>query len=204
MINEKLQELASFYALGALSPDEKADFEQKLRTSGELQRFVGELSDISTALPTAFDTDKVPRPLPALKQRIMAAIEARDSLVSFGKLFESLIAKPNEAIVVTDRHGFIQWVNPTFTVLSGYALQELRGKRPSQILQGKLTDQVAVQRIRDALRSHKPWTDELINYAKDGTPYWVSISISPILDANLLPRCFVAIEHEIGDRPVQA
>jgi PAS domain S-box-containing protein len=123
-------------------------------------------------------------------------------MISFGKKIESLFTKPNEAMVVTDGQGFIQWVNPAFTELSGFELHELRGKKPGAVLQGELTDQAAVQRIRDAVQSHKPWTEELINYTKGGTPYWVSISISPILDEDLQPRCFVAIEHKITDRAI--
>jgi PAS domain S-box-containing protein len=202
MISEELQEQASSYALGILSPDEKLEFEKKISRDPELRRFVEELGDISARLPVAFSGADTPETSIALKDRIMGAIEVRESLVTFGKNSEAFIAKANEAVVVTDNLGFIQWANPAFTVLCGYELHELRGKKPSQILQGALTDPVAVQRIRDAVRSHKPWTEELVNYAKGGTPYWVSISISPILDEHLAPRCFVAIEHEITDRAV--
>jgi len=204
MISEKLQEQASFYVLGILPPDEKAQFELELSRNPGLQLFAEELGEISNHLPVALDGANPPGPSPALKQRILATVEARSSLVSFGKQFDLLIAKPNEAIVITNNEGFIQWANPAFTLLCGYELGELQGKKPSRMLQGELTDQTAVQRIRDAVQSHKPWTEELINYAKNGTPYWVSISISPILDENLQPRCFVAIEHEITDRAIAA
>ena len=204
MISRKLQEQACSHALGVLPPDEKMRFELELAGDPALRQLVGELSDISARLPAAFQETDLPGPSAALKQRILSAIGAEHSLVEFGKQFSALIAKPNEAVVVTDRDGFIQWANPTFSALCGYELDELVGKKPSRMLQGELTDPVAVQRIRDAVQSHKPWTEELINYAKDGTPYWVSISISPILDEHLQPRCFVAIEHEIGDRAVAA
>jgi len=204
MISQKLQEQAVCYALGILPPEEQAHFEQKLGRDPELRQLVEEMGGITSLLPFGFDGAHEPGIQPDLKRRILSAIDTRHALVSFGKQFESLVAKPHEAIVVTDNRGIIQWVNPTFTALCGYELHELRGKKPSDLLQGKLTDPIAVQRIRDAIQSHKPWTEELINYAKDGTPYWVSISISPILDENLQPRCFVAIEHEIGDRAVAA
>ena len=121
-------------------------------------------------------------------------------MISFGKKIETLFAKSDEAIVVTDSEGFMQWVNPAFKALTGYQLRELKGKKPGTLLQGALTDPAAVQRIRDAVHSYKPWTEELVNYTKDGTPYRVSISISPILDGHHHPRCFVAIEHKIEDR----
>lgn len=202
MFRKNLQEQACFHALGLLTAVERTDFEQKLLDDPDLRMLTDNLEDITARLAAAWEGPQPVAPSPALKQRIMSAIEDLDYMDSFGKRFDGLIAEPHEAVVVTDREGLIQWVNHTFTVLTGYEMYELRGKKPSQVLQGKLTDQIAVQRIRDAIQSHKPWTEELVNYSKDGTPYWVSISISPILDENRQARCYVAIEHEIGDRPV--
>lgn len=122
----------------------------------------------------------------------------------FAGEFNSLVTRPGEALIVTDKNCHIQWVNPAFTAMSGFSLREVKGRKPSAILQGKLTDPESVQRMRDAIHSHKPWTEEVVNYKKDGTPYWVSISISPVLDGNLQARCFVAVSHEIKGRPLPA
>jgi PAS domain S-box-containing protein len=110
----------------------------------------------------------------------------------------SLVAsKTNSAVVITDKQGLVTWVNDAFVNISGYTLEEVIGKKPGKILQGKDTDPEQVQKIRQGLASKKPFVQEILNYHKNGTPYWLSLSITPILDENGEVEQFIGVETDI-------
>jgi PAS domain S-box-containing protein len=91
----------------------------------------------------------------------------------------------------------VQWVNPAFVEMCGYSLDELRGKSLGPILQGEKTDPVVAARMRRAVHEFQPCREQLVNYRKDGTPYWVDIEITPILDDAGAPLWVVAREREL-------
>jgi PAS domain S-box-containing protein len=109
----------------------------------------------------------------------------------------ALVARHSKtAVVVTDREGHITWVNQAFTALTGITPAEAVGRRPGLLLQGPDTDRAAVARIRAALRGGEGFREDLINYHRDGRPYWVSIECQPVRDAAGALTGFVAIENE--------
>ncbi len=75
----------------------------------------------------------------------------------------------------------IAWANDAFCRLSGYALHELEG-RNCRMLQGPDTDAAEVARIRAAVVAGEPLSAEVLNYRKDGTPFWNSMTITPVRD----------------------
>lgn len=112
----------------------------------------------------------------------------------------SLVAqKTNSGVVITNHHNEITWVNESFEKLTGYSSAELIGKNP-RILQGIDTSPVHVAQIRQHLQHTQPFTQELLNYAKDGRPYWIELSITPVLDEAGVPMQFIGIEQDITER----
>ena len=79
--------------------------------------------------------------------------------------------------------------------MCGYSLDELRGERLGPILQGEKTDPAAVSRMRRALHGLRACRETVVNYHKDGSLYWVDITINPILDDERQPLWFVARER---------
>lgn len=97
----------------------------------------------------------------------------------------SLVANETDnSVIICDAFGKIEYVNPGFEKLTGYTFDECIGKRPGDFLQGELTDPETVSRIREKLKQQKPFMDEIINYSKDGNPYWISLAINPVFDAD--------------------
>ncbi|RMD76569.1 MAG: PAS domain S-box protein, partial [Chloroflexi bacterium] len=110
----------------------------------------------------------------------------------------SLVARyTDNAVIITDRTGRIEWVNEGFTRISGYTLDEARGKKPGELLQGPETDQETVAAISQAVRNGEPIKTEILNYTKDGHPYWLSLDISPVYDEQHHLTHFIAIESDI-------
>ncbi len=93
----------------------------------------------------------------------------------------SLIAeKTVNYVIVTDAEQRIMWVNAAFERMTGWTLEEVRGLRPGPLLQGAGTDPDAIAAIRDGLRAREPVTCDILNYARDGRAYWVTLDIQPI------------------------
>jgi len=110
----------------------------------------------------------------------------------------SLVANETDnSIIITDPDGLVQYVNRGFTKLTGYTLDEVRGKKPGPILQGPATSRETVELIKNALRERRPIYNEILNYAKSGEPYWISLAINPVLDANGRLEHFISIQANI-------
>jgi len=113
----------------------------------------------------------------------------------------SLVARAtSNAVVITDAQEKIEWVNAGFTRITGYSAAEVLGRRPAEVLQGPETCQEAKRKLRDAIKRGKPIKTEILNYAKDGRPYWLDMDVQPIRDENGLITNFIAIESDITER----
>ncbi|HYR58251.1 MAG TPA: PAS domain-containing protein [Chthoniobacteraceae bacterium] len=183
MIDEHLQEEAALYASGAMSRKEREEFELLLHCNTDLQKLVDDLHE-AVATTLLAEPAAEARPSPELKARIFAQLEGRGQHTQ------------QEAVVMTGPDGLVEWVSPAFSKLCGFSLDELRGKNLGPLLQGRLTDPAAAQRMHDAVHAARPCSETMINYRKDGSPYRVTIDITPILKRDGSLRCFVARERE--------
>jgi PAS domain S-box-containing protein len=93
------------------------------------------------------------------------------------------------------------WVNPAFERMTGYAASEIVG-RNCRFLQGPGTDRDAVQRLREALQRGEAVRAELLNYRKDGTPFWNAFTISPVVDGDNQLTHFVGVQTDITARVI--
>jgi PAS domain S-box-containing protein len=104
-------------------------------------------------------------------------------------------------VVIADGEGIIQWVNPAFTRVTGYTLDEAIGKVPGRLLRGERTDPEMARLMGEQIRSGKGFKDvEIINYTKTGEEYWASIEVVPVHDRNNNVVQFIAIESDISER----
>lgn len=147
----------------------------------------------------ALEESPLRQPAPMVKTRLMAALAGLIADSESGDRFSS----QTDACVITDSRGCIEWVNPAFTAMCGYSLPELLGKKPGALLQGEGTDLKMARAMSNAVREESFCTQDILNYHKDGQPYWVSVSISPILGADRRARGFIALERKL-DRAVAA
>ncbi len=120
------------------------------------------------------------------------------------RLLESVVTTTNDAVLITEAELMdepgprIFYVNPAFTRMTGYTLEEVLGKTP-RILQGQKTDRASLDRIRRALKTWQPVRIDLINYRKDGTEFWVELSIVPIADESGWFTHWVSVQRDISD-----
>ncbi len=113
----------------------------------------------------------------------------------------SLVAsKTVNAVIIMDAQGRVEWVNDGFTRISGYTLEDTRGRRPGEVLHGPETDPETVRRLRDALNRGEPFRGELINYDKCGNKYWTSIDCQPVFNGAGELTHFFDIELDVTER----
>lgn len=117
----------------------------------------------------------------------------------------SLVANETDnSVVITDSEGKTEYVNRGFTKLTGFTDDDILGKKPGEILQGPETDPQTKRDIHNALAEARPIYTEILNYAKDGTKYWISLAINPVFDAAGKVKQFVSIQANVTDTKLKA
>jgi PAS domain S-box-containing protein len=99
------------------------------------------------------------------------------------KLIEKLAlvaSHTDNVVIITNQNGLIEWVNNAFTKLTEYTLDEVTGRKPSKILQGKNTDPSTTAYMRQQLDKQQGFKAEVINYSKSGREYLLEINVQPI------------------------
>ena len=187
MLNEFLQNQAALYAAGTMTAQEREQFELILEFHDELRAFVAGLLDVGTAVTLSTLSAGGKAPSQGLRARLSGLIADRPQHFT------------PEGMVMCGPDRRVQWINPAFSEMCGYSLEELRGKSLGPILQGEKTDREAAARMRRAVHEYRPCSETILNYHKDGTPYWVEVAITPILDDAGQPLWLVARERELMD-----
>jgi sigma-B regulation protein RsbU (phosphoserine phosphatase) len=121
--------------------------------------------------------------------------KAEEELLLFSRAVEQSIT----SVIITDKDGVIEYVNPTFLRFSGYIAEEVIGKKPSISKSGN-TPREKYQELWHVINSGEEWHGELLNRKKDGSLYWVSASISPVKNSRGVITHFLAIEEDITER----
>jgi len=125
--------------------------------------------------------------------------KTREALVESEGRFEALVSNSPATIVVTDVKGNIEYVNPKFTQLTGYTLDEAKGKNPRVLKSGHTSPEV-YKRLWETVLSGDEWRGEFLNVKKNGELYWESAVISSLRDAEGNITNLIAIKEDITER----
>ena len=115
---------------------------------------------------------------------------------------EGLVAAVEQAadsIVITDKDGNIQYVNPAFTVMTGYSGEEAVSKNP-RLLKSGHQSAAFYEELWSTILSGRVWRGELTNRRKDGTFYNEEMRIAPVLDASGATTGYVAVKRDVTER----
>ena len=115
------------------------------------------------------------------------------------RLLATAMEASDQAVVITDSDFRIIYVNPAFTHISGYEMEEVLGKNP-RFLQGSETSQATRMSMRESLAAGRPVHAEIINYHKEGRPYWLDLSVIPVRDEQGDITHFVSSQRDITER----
>ncbi len=106
------------------------------------------------------------------------------------------IDQSSETIVITDKDGTIQYVNPSFTKVTGYTSEEAIGQNP-RILKSEKHSEEFYNTMWTALTNGETWSGQLINKKKDGSLYTEEVTISPVRDTSRETVNYVAVKRDI-------
>ncbi|MFO7818746.1 MAG: PAS domain S-box protein, partial [Halanaerobacter sp.] len=114
------------------------------------------------------------------------------------KLSQAVEQSP-ATIVITDKEGQIEYANPKFEEVTGYSLEEVKGKDPS-ILKTDLHAPGFYEGLWETISKGQEWQGEFYNQKKNGDYYWESASISPIVDDEGEVTHYIKLGQDITER----
>lgn len=108
--------------------------------------------------------------------------------------------RTENAVVLCNRAGVIEWVNPAFERITGFAIEEAVGFKPGSLLQCAESNPETVALMRDCLQRGEGFRVEIINQHKSGRSYWVDVEVRPMFNEAGDLEHFMAVEADITDR----
>ncbi|WP_390217814.1 EAL domain-containing protein [Halobacillus seohaensis] len=118
------------------------------------------------------------------------------------ELLSSAVEKLTIGMVITDpnqKDNPIVYANSHFYELTGYSSEELIGQN-CRMLQGEGTDPLSVRDIREAITNSEPISTEILNYRKDGSPFWNELQLTPIYNSSGDLMHYIGLQKDISDR----
>lgn len=123
--------------------------------------------------------------------------ERKQTELQLRKLSRAVEQSAN-TVVITDINGIIEYVNPRFCEITGYAADEVIGKTPRILKSGEAPPQM-YERLWKTLLAGDTWHGEFHNRKKNGDLYWCLETISPIKDEKSRISNFVSVTEDISD-----
>lgn len=124
----------------------------------------------------------------------------QDTHLSVLKMIADSLA---ESVMITEAAAHITdpkilYVNPAFTQLTGYTLHEAVNETP-KLLQGRKTERVVLDRLKDELATRQLWKGKTYNYTKAGQAFMMEWEIVPIYDTVGALRFYVTVQRRADD-----
>lgn len=120
--------------------------------------------------------------------------KAEEALLKFSRAIEQNPA----SVVITDSKGVIEYVNPKFTQITGYSLEECIGEKPNILKSGHQSDDV-YEELWSTISKGNTWRGELYNKKKNGELFWEMASISPIINKEGKTTNYLAVKEDITE-----
>ncbi|MFB9355252.1 PAS domain-containing sensor histidine kinase [Sneathiella chinensis] len=130
--------------------------------------------------------------------RDLSVREEKDELL---RTLSSAVEQCPDSVIVTDRKGCVEYVNPQFAVRTGYSLEEVRGGSLAFLQKRSTPRDQFITMIRE-VRQGRIWRGEYRNLTKHGQEYWAQVSVSPVVDKNGTICHYVGIMKDTTDRKV--
>jgi PAS domain S-box-containing protein len=125
------------------------------------------------------------------------AENAPDGVAVSGREPRAAGGKATRVIMLLGRHGRTQWVNEAFTRLTGFTIQDMRGRHPGDVLASPETDPDSLRQIADRVRHGLGFDIEILNHARSGDALLMSLTCTPMHDAGGLLTGFISVETDL-------
>jgi PAS domain S-box-containing protein len=150
--------------------------------------------------------------LEALARQAMAHLVLKRNLADAGEAMAGLrkaldenlrlataLEQSPDTVLITDRQGFIRYVNPAFTKITGYSSEEAMGKTPS-LLKSGIHPPSFYEELWKTITGGGVWSGSFVNRRKDGSLYFEEATIAPVRSEGGAITHFVAVKRDVTDR----
>jgi len=124
--------------------------------------------------------------------------ESKHAEEELRKLSRAVEQSPS-IVMITDKNGLIEYINPKFTEISGYSLDEIKGQNP-RILKSGETSSEEYSRLWKSITSGQEWRGELHNKKKNGKLYWEAAAISAVRNPEGEITHYLSVKEDITER----
>ena len=135
--------------------------------------------------------------LPPLAERIAGAVERSRHSFELHRLDRALRAT-GSAVLLADRDGAIEWVNPAFTDITGYSLDEARGSTPRIVKSGRQSPDF-YDGLWATIGAGRSFAARIVNRRKDGSHYVAQVTIDPVRRGDGEVVGFVGVQKDVTD-----
>jgi PAS domain S-box-containing protein len=181
------------------NPEDRQKVIKKLSTEGEVKNYEaafltrhGEIYGLMSA--SILELNGEPHVL-----NITRDITERKKTEEQVRKLHRAVEQSTTSVVITDSEGNVEYVNPRFSEITGYSLEETLEKNP-RILKSEYTSDEEYQKLWETITSGGIWQGEFLNKKKDGTTFWESATIAPVFDENGKITNFLAVKEDITTR----
>ncbi len=135
---------------------------------------------------------------PASVGTLIDISERKHAETDLRKLWRAIEQNPS-TVIITNRKGIIEYVNPRFSETTGYTREEVVGKY-ARMLKSRFTSEQEFRQMWKTIAGGQTWRGEFKNTRKDGSLFWESAIISPVLDERGKISHFIALKDDITDQ----
>ncbi len=129
---------------------------------------------------------------------VIADVTERKKAEAKIRILSSSVEQAQESILITNREGVIEYINPAFSTITGYSEEEAIGQNPS-ILQSGKQDRQFYKQMWQAISNGSAWQGRVIDRKKDGSFYPAMLTISPIRSDSGDISHFVGVQQDLSD-----
>jgi diguanylate cyclase (GGDEF)-like protein/PAS domain S-box-containing protein len=140
------------------------------------------------------------RALIIFKDHLLTIAHAEERLKSEAvlRLHHEALAAISQGVLITDANRCITYANPAFQRITGYSESEIIGQSPA-FLHNKGGEPESLNALDKAISTNSHFQGNLLNYKKDGTPFWSDLSINPVIDAQGKTTHYVGVTRDVTE-----
>ena len=133
-----------------------------------------------------------------VEEQRRAEVILKASLAALG-LRDSALGAISQGVLISDSRGRVTYMNQAWEDIGGYSMADMAGRTPG-VLQGPGTDPDTRRALRSAMDEGRPFHGDILNYRKDGTPFWNELSVTPVFGEPGVPVHFVGVMRDVTAR----
>jgi two-component system cell cycle sensor histidine kinase/response regulator CckA len=145
-------------------------------------------------------TEELVAEIAELRQRLTDLEASGSEQQAESLLLRAALAASVNAIAITDRAGFIEWVNPAFCKLTQYTIAEAVGKNPRDLVKSGRHEPAFYKNLWDTILSGQVWRGDMMNRRKDGSFYAEEQTITPVRDGHGAISHFISVKQDVTER----